>query len=120
MRLQDEVAGQEAPHLRIPVHAAATDAVRRHERAPAAHRQSLLVEFVAHRKSQLIRPQEELVSNAVAKLVLHLTWRKVGRSVPPGTALEGEHVESLVGQLMCHQRTGPTETDDDDVFPGKY
>src|SRR5262249_40881269 len=39
VRAQDEIARQEAPGLRIPVHAAAADAVRRHERAPAADRE---------------------------------------------------------------------------------
>src|SRR3979490_2911934 len=62
---------REARPLPVQGAPAAADAVRRHERAPVAHRQSLLVELVAQCKGQLIGPEEKLVADAIAKLVLH-------------------------------------------------
>ena len=119
MRLQDEVARQEAPHLRIPMHAAAADAVRRHEGAPTPDRKRGLVDLIAERESKLVGAQEKLVAHAVTELVLHLARRKVGRRVAPWTTLDRHDVETLVGELVGHDRPGPAKTDDDDVLLGK-
>ena len=83
MRLEDEVGRQEAPGLRVPVDAPAADAVRRHERAPGADRQRLLAHLVAESEGGLLRPQKELVPDAIAQLVLNVGGRKIGRRVAP-------------------------------------
>ena len=119
VRLQHEVGRQEAPGLGVPVHAAAADAVRRHERAPTADRQRGLVHLVAEREGGLVRPQEQLVADAVAQFVLHVVRREIGRRVAPRAALDGDDVEPFIGQLVRHDRAGPAEPDDDDIFFGK-
>ena len=116
MRLQHEVRRQEAPRLRVPVHAAAADAVRRHERAPVADRQRGLVHLVAEREGRLVGPQKQFVADAIAQFVLRVVRRKFRRRVAPGAALDRDDVQPFVGQLVGHDRAGPAEPDDDDVF----
>src|SRR5262245_58461379 len=98
------------------MHAAATDPVGWHERAPGPDRQRGLVHLVAERERGLVRPQEQLVANAIAQFVLHVVWREIGRRIAPGTTLDGDDIEPFVGELVRHDRTGPAETDNDDVF----
>ena len=116
MRARDEVRRQKPPGLRIPVHAAAADAVRRHEGAPAADRQRRLVHLVAEGEGGLLRPQEQLVADAIAQFVGRIARRMVGRRVAPGAALDCNHIEAGLGKLVGHDRSGPAETDDDDVL----
>ena len=113
---QDEVGRQESPRLGIPVHAAAADAVGRHESAPGSDRQRRLVHLVAEREGGLLRSQEELVTNTVAQLVGGVARRIVGGRIPPRPALDCDHIEPGIGKLVGHDRSGPTETDDDDVL----
>src|SRR6516162_1786443 len=68
------------------MHAAATDTVGRHERPPGTDRQRGLVHLVAERERGLVRPQEQLVPNAIAQFVLHVGRREIGRRVAPGTS----------------------------------
>src|ERR1700722_2721981 len=58
MRLQHEVRRQEAPHLPVPVYPAPSDAIRRHEGAPATDRERRLVHLVAERERHLLGPRE--------------------------------------------------------------
>ena len=119
MRLKDEIRGQEAPCLRVPVDPPAADAVHRHERAPAANRQRLLIHFVAKSEGELLRPQEELMPDAIAQFVLVVGGREFGRRIAPWPALDGDDVETLVGQLVGQDRARPAQADDRHVLPGE-
>ena len=119
MGLQHEVAGEEAPRLRVPVHAAAANAIRRHEGAPAADRKRGLIHFVAEAEGQLRRAQEQLVPDAIAQLILVVGRREIGRRVAPGSALDGNDIEAGIGQFVSQDRSGPAKADDHNVFGGK-
>src|SRR5665213_3934198 len=114
MRLEYEIARQEPPRLGVPMHTAAADAVRRHERAPGADRQRCLVHLVAERESRLIRTQEQFVADMIAQFILRVGSREIGRRVAPWTALDGDDVEPLVGQFVGEDTAGPAKADDDD------
>jgi hypothetical protein len=92
VRLEHEVARQEAERLGVPVHPTAADAIGRHERAPCADRQRGLIHLVAECERRLIGPQEQFVTNAIAQFILHVVGRKVGRRVAPRAAFDGDDV----------------------------
>src|SRR4051812_17868355 len=71
VRLQHEIAWQKAPHLAIPMNAAAADTVRRHKSSPTPDRKRSLAHPVAKCERELIWPQKQLVTDAIAELVLH-------------------------------------------------
>src|SRR5258707_5926841 len=119
MRLQHKIGRQETQRLGVPVYAPAADAVGRHKRPPTTDRERGLVHLVAERKRSLVRSQEQLVANAVAQFVLHIARREISRRVAPRTALDGDDVEPFVGQFVRHDRTGPAEPDNDNVFFGE-
>ena len=101
MRAQHEVARQKAERLGVPVQATAADAVAEHERAPVAHRQRRLAGIVAKGHRGLRRPQEKFMLETVAPFVLSVGNGEIGRRVAPRTALDGDNVESGVGQFVC-------------------
>src|SRR5690242_21703210 len=101
MRSQDKVGRQKSPRLRVPVHAAASDTVRRHEGAPLPNWKRRLVHLVAECEGRLCWPKEQVVADVIAQLVLHVVRWKVGRRVAPRTAFYRDHVETGVGQFMC-------------------
>ncbi len=112
MRAQDEIGRQEAPGLGVPVDAGAADAVAEHKGAPVAHRQRGLARLVAERHRDLRRPQEQLVLDAVAQLVLRVGDRKRRRRVAPRAALERDDVKARLGKLVGEDRAGPSQADD--------
>src|ERR1700722_11823381 len=116
MRFQDEIGRQKPPHFGVPVHAAAANAVGRHECAPTTNWKPGLVHPVAESEGKLVGTQEKLVTRAIAQLVLHVAGREVGRRVPPWTTLEGDDVEPFVGEFVGHDCAGPAEADDDHIF----
>ena len=118
MRFQHEVAGQKSPGFSIPVHASAPDTIRRHESAPRADRESGLIHLVAERKCVLVRPEEELMPDAIPQFILRIVWRIIGRGIAPWATLDGNHVETFVRQLVRKYRSGPSESDDDYVLAG--
>jgi hypothetical protein len=114
-----EVARQEAPSFGIPMHAGAADPVAEHECAPIAHRQRRFVRLVAERHRHLRRPQEQLVADAVAKLVLHVGDREVGGGVAPRAALDRNHIQARIRQFVGEDRSGPAESDNGNVLARK-
>src|SRR5262245_57559744 len=86
---------------------------------PGTDRESGLIHLVAERKSRLIGTQEHLVTNAIAELVLRISHRKVRGRVAPRAALDGDDIEPFVRQFVSHDRSGPSQADNDDIFFGK-
>src|SRR5271166_5801841 len=93
--------------------------VHRHERAPSADRQRLLVYLVAKGEGRLRRPEKQFVPNAIAQFVLGVGCRKVGRRVPPWAAFDRDDVETFVGQLLREDRARPAEADNRHVLVGE-
>ena len=116
MGASNEVGRQESPGLRVPVHAAAADAVWRHESAPGTDRQRGLVHLVAEREGRLLGPKEQFVADAVAQFVGRIARRIIGGRIAPRPSLDRDHVESGFCQLISHDRAGPAEPDNHDVL----
>ena len=111
-----EIVGQEAPGLAVPVHAGAADAVAGQEAAPFADRQRRLRWVVAHGQRFLLRTQEHVVTNRVAQLVRRGADVEIGGGVAPRAALDRDHFEAGARELVSQDRSGPAETDDDDIL----
>ena len=120
MRFEDEIAGQKAPCFGIPVHAAATDAVGRHERAPRADRQCRLIHLVAESERVLVRTQKQFMPDAIAQFVLRIVRWIVGCGIAPGAALNGNDVEAFVGEFIGEDAPRPSQTNDNHVFSRQF
>src|ERR1700722_18018232 len=96
MRLEDEIRRQKAECLSVPVDPSAADASHRHECAPSANRQRLLVHLVAKGERHLLGAQEKLMAYAIAQFILNVGGRKIRRRVAPGAAFDRGDVKTLV------------------------
>jgi MFS family permease len=111
----DEVGGQEAPRLPVPVDAGAARAGAGTERAEMTHRQRDLVHAVAERERLAHRLLEDAVAHRVAQLVLDVVDAEIGDGVAKRAALDRDDLQAVVGQLLRENASGPAEADDDDV-----
>jgi hypothetical protein len=77
VRLQHEIAGQEAPGLGIPMHAGAAHTLGHQKCAPSADRQRRLTDIITKGKGRLRRLHEQIVPYGIAQLVRRIApyWR---------------------------------------------
>src|SRR6185312_2716457 len=78
-----------------------------------------LAHLVAEGERRLRRLQEELVTDAVAQLVLRKIRREVRCGGTPGPALYRHDLEAGIGELVRENRAGPTQPNDGHVFARK-
>jgi hypothetical protein len=119
VRALQEIGGQEAPVLAVPVHPRTAGAGRGLERAEMAHRQRRLVGGVAERQRFALGFLEQFVAHGITEFVLDLRGREVGDGVAKRAALECEHLKARVGQLLAENARRPAEADEHDVYRGK-
>jgi hypothetical protein len=111
-----EIVGQKAPGLPVPVQAGAADTVAGKKAAPLADRQRGLRRVVAHGQRFLFRAQEHVVANRIAQLVRRRADIEIGGRVAPRAALDRDHFEAGARKLVSQDRSGPAETDDDEIL----
>ena len=119
VRANAEIIGKEAPGLAVPVHAGAADPVAGQKAAPFADRKRGLRRVIPHRQRFLLRTQEDVMANAIAQLIGRGADVEIGRGVAPRAALDRDDVETGAGELQSENRSGPSETDDDDILAGE-
>jgi hypothetical protein len=80
------------------MHPAAADPVWGHEGSPRPDRKRRLIHLVAEREGHLCGAQEQLVTNAIAQLILHVIRRILRGRVAPRTTLDGDDVVVVSAQ----------------------
>src|SRR5262249_15615943 len=111
--------GEEAPGLAIPMHAGAADPIAGQKTPPFADRQRGLRGIVAHGQRFLLRAQEDIVAHGIAKFIRSGADVEIAGGIAPWATLDRNHVEAGMRQLVSEDRSGPAETDDDDILARK-
>ena len=75
--------------------------------------------IVAHGQRFLLRPQEDIVAHRIAQFVRRGADVEIGGGVAPRPALDGDDLEAGARQFIGEDRSGPAETDDDDILAGQ-
>jgi hypothetical protein len=86
------------------------------EAAPFPDRKRGLRGVVPHRQRFLLRAQEDIVTNGVAQFICRGADVEVGSRIAPGAALDRDDFQPGAGKFISEDRSGPAETDDDDIL----
>ncbi len=106
-----EVPGREAPGLGAPVHCGAAYALARLERAEVAHRQRGLVFVVAEGNGLAREVLHQRMPALVFQLVMRVRHREVGEGVAHLAALDADHLEAGLGELLREDGAGHADAD---------
>src|SRR5665213_2983103 len=112
-----EVSGKKAPMLSIPMDSRATDPGSRKKGAQVPHRQCGLVHGITKRQSLAGGLFKQVLAYRITQFILNMRGGEVRYGIAKLPALEGEYLETAVGQFLRQNRRRPAESDQHHIDP---